>query len=60
MKNGKRTHFRHLWSAPSDVPEFAEWLVHKAIDSISLNPDSAVKTAFRIASAEQHSLVAAL
>ncbi len=29
--------------APSDYPEFAEFLVEKGIDSISLNPDSVVK-----------------
>jgi pyruvate,water dikinase len=35
--------------APSDFPEFAEWLVERGIDSISLNPDTAVPTALRIA-----------
>lgn len=39
--------------APSDFPEFAEWLVQQGIDSISLNPDTAIKTAIRVASAEQ-------
>lgn len=39
--------------APSDFPEFAEWLVELGIDSISLNPDTAVKTALRIAAAEK-------
>jgi pyruvate, water dikinase len=39
--------------APSDFPEFAEWLVGLEIDSISLNPDTAIKTALRIAEAEQ-------
>ena len=38
--------------APSDYPDLAEWLVACGIDSISLNPDSAVKTAFVIARAE--------
>ena len=38
--------------APSDFPEFAEWLVEQGIDSISLNPDTAIKTALRVASAE--------
>ncbi len=38
--------------APSDSPEFAEWLVEQKIDSISLNPDTAVQTSLRIASAE--------
>jgi pyruvate,water dikinase len=39
--------------APSDFPDFAEWLVQLEIDSISLNPDKAVQTAIRIAHAEE-------
>ena len=39
--------------APSDFPEFAEWLVDQGIDSISLNPDTAIKTALRVAAAER-------
>jgi pyruvate,water dikinase len=38
--------------APSDYPEFAEWLVERGITSISLNPDVAIKTALLIAGAE--------
>ena len=38
--------------APSDFPEFAEWLVSLGIDSISLNPDTAIKTALLIAKVE--------
>lgn len=38
--------------APSDLPEFAEWLTKQGIDSISLNPDTAIKTALSIARAE--------
>jgi len=38
--------------APSDFPEFAEWLTGLEIDSISLNPDTAIKTALSIARAE--------
>ncbi|HLE63077.1 MAG TPA: phosphoenolpyruvate synthase, partial [Pyrinomonadaceae bacterium] len=38
--------------APSDFPDFAEWLVERGITSISLNPDTAIKTAFVIAEAE--------
>lgn len=38
--------------APSDRPEFAAWLVREGITSVSLNPDSLVKTAIIIAEAE--------
>ena len=38
--------------APSDFPEFARWLVERGITSISLNPDSAIKTTFVIAKQE--------
>jgi pyruvate, water dikinase len=39
--------------APSDYPEFARFLVEEGIDSISLNPDSVLKTLLEIASAEE-------
>ncbi len=39
--------------APSDYPEFAEFLVREGIDSISLNPDTIVKTRERIAYVEK-------
>jgi pyruvate,water dikinase len=38
--------------APSDHPEFAAFLVERGIDSISLNPDSFVRTATHVAQAE--------
>ncbi|HAM25542.1 MAG TPA: phosphoenolpyruvate synthase [Microbacteriaceae bacterium] len=38
--------------APSNYPEFAAFLVDEGIDSISLNPDSFLKTVGRIAEAE--------
>jgi pyruvate, water dikinase len=38
--------------APSDYPECATWLVGEQIDSISLNPDVAIATAFTVANAE--------
>lgn len=38
--------------APSDYPEFARFLVEQGIDSISLNPDSVLKTRLEIAKAE--------
>jgi len=39
--------------APSDFPEFAEFLVECGIDSISLNPDTVIKTRLHIAETEQ-------
>lgn len=38
--------------APSDYPEFAQFLVEQGIDSISLNPDSVLKTLLAIAKTE--------
>ncbi len=39
--------------APSDYPEFAEFLVECGIDSISLNPDAVVKTLLIVANKEK-------
>ena len=39
--------------APSNYPEFAEFLVEAGIDSISLSPDSVIGTLQRIAAIEQ-------
>jgi len=39
--------------APSDFPEFAEFLVECGIDSISLNPDVVLSTRLNIASVEE-------
>ena len=39
--------------APSDYPKFAEFLVSEGIDSISLNPDTVLKTGERIAEMEK-------
>ena len=38
--------------APSDHPEFAEFLVSEGIDSISLNPDAVIKTRINVAAIE--------
>jgi pyruvate, water dikinase len=38
--------------APSDYPEFARFLVEQGIDSMSLNPDSVLKTLLEIAQVE--------
>lgn len=40
--------------APSDFPEFAEFLVECGIDSISLNPDTVLKTRMHIAETEKN------
>ena len=39
--------------APSDFPDFAQFLVRQGIDSISLNPDTIIKTTFKIAEQEK-------
>ncbi len=39
--------------APSDFPDFAEFLVGQHIDSISLNPDTVIKTRLKIAKKEK-------
>jgi pyruvate, water dikinase len=39
--------------APSDYPEFARFLVTCGIDSISLNPDTVIKTTQDIVEMEQ-------
>ncbi|AFZ28988.1 phosphoenolpyruvate synthase [Gloeocapsa sp. PCC 7428] len=40
--------------APSDYPEFAQFLVEQGIDTISLNPDSVLKTMLMVAEAEEN------
>jgi pyruvate,water dikinase len=39
--------------APSDYPDFAQFLVEQKIDSISLNPDTVLKTAIAISQKEK-------
>lgn len=39
--------------APSDFPDFSEFLVEQGIDSISLNPDSVMKTKLLVAEKEK-------
>jgi pyruvate,water dikinase len=53
---GCRRNGRHsgiCGQAPSDYPEFAEFLVRLGIDSISLNPDSVLRTTLRVLEAER-------
>ncbi|MCL1468835.1 phosphoenolpyruvate synthase [Argonema galeatum] len=49
-KNGRKIGI--CGQAPSDYPEFAYFLVEQGIDSMSLNPDSLMKTIFIVAEAE--------
>ncbi|MBW2998320.1 phosphoenolpyruvate synthase, partial [Candidatus Woesearchaeota archaeon] len=39
--------------APSDFPDFAQFLVQEGIDSISLNPDTVLKTRIKISQTEK-------
>jgi len=39
--------------APSDFPDFAEFLVEQRIDSMSLNPDTVIKTSLLVAKKEK-------
>ncbi len=50
-KNGK--HSGLCGQAPSDFPEFADFLVREGIDSISLNPDSVMKIALKVLETEK-------
>jgi pyruvate,water dikinase len=50
-KNGKKIGI--CGQAPSDYPEFAEFLVRIGIDSISLNPDTVIKTTDKILQLEK-------
>ena len=43
--------------APSDYPEMAEFLVELGIDSISLNPDSVLKTTLQVLEVEKRLVV---
>ena len=42
--------------APSNYPEFAQFLVEQNIDSISLNPDSILKTTVAILESEKKAI----
>src|SRR5208337_1693724 len=53
---GCRRNHRHsglCGQAPSDYPEMAEYLVRLGIDSISLNPDTVVKTTLQVLELEK-------
>lgn len=54
-----KTHGRKIGicgQAPSDYPEFTQFLVEQGIDTISLNPDSVLKTLLVIDKAEKQFL----
>jgi pyruvate,water dikinase len=53
---GARRNHRHsglCGQAPSDYPEFAEFLVKEGIDSMSLNPDSVMKITLKVVEMER-------
>jgi pyruvate,water dikinase len=50
-KNGRKIGI--CGQAPSDYPEFAEFLVRCGIDSISLNPDTVIKATDKILQLEK-------
>ncbi len=49
----KRKYVGICGQGPSDYPDFAEFLVEAGIDSMSLNPDTVVKTTVAIAAKEK-------
>lgn len=51
IRNGKKIGI--CGQAPSDYPEFAEFLVEKGINSISLNPDTVIQTTHHILETEK-------
>ena len=51
IRNGKKIGI--CGQAPSDYPEFAEFLVKKGINSISLNPDTVIQTTHHILETEK-------
>lgn len=52
IRNGKKIGI--CGQAPSDYPEFADFLVERGINSISLNPDTVVQTTHHIIETEKN------
>jgi len=53
VANNKGKYIGICGQAPSDYPEFAQFLVKEGIQSISLNPDTVIKTRLKIAETEK-------
>jgi len=51
--NEKKKYCGICGQAPSDYPEFAEFLVEEGIESMSLNPDTVIKTTLTVAKKEK-------
>jgi pyruvate,water dikinase len=51
IRNGKKIGI--CGQAPSDYPEFAQFLVERGINSISLNPDTVIATTHSILEREK-------
>ena len=54
--HGARRNSRHsgiCGQAPSDYPDFAQFLIKEGIDSISLNPDSVMKVTLNVLEIEK-------
>jgi pyruvate,water dikinase len=51
IRNGKKIGI--CGQAPSDYPEFAQFLVERGINSISLNPDTVLQTTAHILETEK-------
>lgn len=49
-----KSHIGICGQAPSDYPEFARFLVNEGIESISLNPDTVIKTTLDILELEEN------
>ncbi len=53
IARNKKKYIGICGQAPSDYPEFAEFLVREKIESISLNPDTIIQTTIAIAKVEK-------